>query len=115
MLAKFKEEREKRKMAPAVAGPPGGGPASAGPRSGRGDEYRDRDRGYDRQSSRYESVCIVAPSFLIIDVWITVRDEEIVSAREVQDDGTDFRHTHGTWLYMEKLPTKASGQDRRVW
>jgi len=63
MLSKFKEEREKRKMAPPSSGPSGGGPASVGLRSGGdhrssrgGEDYRDRDRGYDRQSSRYESV-----------------------------------------------------------
>ena len=60
MLAKFKEEREKRKMAPPSSGPSGGGPGSVGNRGDRssrgGEDYRDRDRGYDRQSSRYESV-----------------------------------------------------------
>jgi hypothetical protein len=67
MLNKFREEREKRKMAPPSSAPsslsgtavlPSGPP----PRSGsdyraRGDEYRERgerDRGYDRSSSRYE-------------------------------------------------------------
>ncbi len=41
-----------------------------------------------------------------------MRGEEIVSAREVQDDGTELnvpREAHGTQLYMEKFPTKASG------
>jgi hypothetical protein len=65
MLGKFKEEREKRKMALPSSGPSGGGPPSVGLRSGGdhrssrgGEDYRDRDRdrGYDRQSSRYESV-----------------------------------------------------------
>lgn len=65
MLSKFKEEREKRKMAPPSSAPSGGGPPSAGPRSGGdhrssrgGEDYRDRDRdrGYDRQPSRYELV-----------------------------------------------------------
>ena len=65
MLSKFKEEREKRKMAPPSSAPSGGGPPSSGPRSGGdhrsfrgGEDYRDRDRdrGYDRQSSRYELV-----------------------------------------------------------
>ena len=68
MLAKFKEEREKRRMVPA-SGPPGvAGQRSGGEhRSSRGDEHRDRDRGYDRQPSRYESVvCIMAPSFLLL-------------------------------------------------
>jgi len=64
MLGKFKEEREKRKMGPPSSAPTGAVPPSAGPRSGSehrasrggGDEYRDRDRGYDRQTSRYELV-----------------------------------------------------------
>ncbi len=59
MLIKFKEDREKRKM-----GPPSGAPAGApgtSPTPGRGgerdyrssrDDYRERDRGYDRHSSR---------------------------------------------------------------
>lgn len=72
MLSKFKEEREKRKMpppsstpsaAPAGAGgspAPGGAPPRAGSerdfRASR-DEYRERDRGYERHgSSRYEYV-----------------------------------------------------------
>jgi len=72
MLVKFKEEREKRKMAPpssapsaTSAGAASGGipPAASGipPRGGerdyRGgsrDEFRDRDRGFDRHSSRYD-------------------------------------------------------------
>lgn len=68
MLAKFKEEREKRKTlpsstpAPVPAAGPGGSPTPGVPprsgerdyRSGR-DEYRERDRGYERHgSSRYE-------------------------------------------------------------
>lgn len=75
MLSKFKEEREKRKMAPPSSTPSGAVPSSGPPRSGDyrssrgGEEYRDRDRdrGYDRASSRYECVlimCIVFPSFL---------------------------------------------------
>jgi hypothetical protein len=70
MLSKFREEREKRKLAPppsAPAGPPGAPPGppvrgAAAPdyRSSR-DDYRDRDRdrdrGYERHSSsRYEYV-----------------------------------------------------------
>ena len=72
MLSKFKEEREKRKMPPPSGTPtsataPGGvpPPAAGGPpprggerdyRSSR-DDYRDRDRGYERHgSSRYECV-----------------------------------------------------------
>lgn len=74
MLAKFREEREKRKMGPptstptvpsGVAGAPPSGPPprSGGDRGGDyrssrgGDDYRDRerDRGYERHSSsRYE-------------------------------------------------------------
>lgn len=90
MLAKFREEREKRKMAPpssTPAGPPGtGGVPPSGPpsrsggdrggdhRSSRGgDEYRDRERGGDRDrgyerhsSSRYESVkCFMFSSFFM--------------------------------------------------
>ncbi|KAG6895351.1 hypothetical protein C0992_001708 [Termitomyces sp. T32_za158] len=71
MLAKFKEEREKRKMAPqtpasVTGGTPSTGTRAGGERSGDyrssrgGEEYRDRergDRGYERHlSSRYESV-----------------------------------------------------------
>lgn len=76
MLQKFREEREKRKMAPppasAPSGAPGGGPARSGSergadyRSSRGDDYRDRDRGgYDRHgsSSRYEYVTLNRDSF----------------------------------------------------
>jgi len=64
MLAKFKEEREKRKMGPPGSAPTGVVPPSAGPRSGSehrssrgGEDYRDRDRdrGYDRQTSRYDN------------------------------------------------------------
>jgi len=68
MLSKFKEEREKRKMGPPSSIPSGGSgtaPSSGPPRSGSdyrssrggGDDYRergDRDRGYDRQSSRFD-------------------------------------------------------------
>lgn len=69
MLSKFREEREKRKMAPPSSAPAGGGAAPAGgppTRSGSdyrtssrgGEDYRersDRDRGYERHtSSRYE-------------------------------------------------------------
>jgi hypothetical protein len=67
MLAKFREEREQRKMAPPAAptgtssGVPNGTPARSGSggdyRSSRGDDYRDRDRdrGYERHgSSRHE-------------------------------------------------------------
>ncbi|KAJ3510287.1 hypothetical protein NLJ89_g4764 [Agrocybe chaxingu] len=60
MLSKFKEEREKRKMAPpsslpsGAAAPSGGASRTGDHRSSRGgDDYRDRDRGYDRQPSRY--------------------------------------------------------------
>ncbi|CCM02082.1 uncharacterized protein FIBRA_04159 [Fibroporia radiculosa] len=72
MLIKFKEEREKRKMAPPATIPStgsatnGGVPPAAGgvpPRDFRStrDDYRDRerDRGYDRHPSRYESVFLV--------------------------------------------------------
>lgn len=60
MLAKFREERDKRKAVPASSTPtsgaapaaPSGRPADH--RSSR-DEYRDRDRDrYDRHSTRYE-------------------------------------------------------------
>ncbi|KAI0950424.1 hypothetical protein AcV7_008891 [Taiwanofungus camphoratus] len=71
MLVKFKEEREKRKMAPPSSAPsattgassggippaPGGQPARAGERDFRSsrDEHRERDRGYERHgSSRYD-------------------------------------------------------------
>ena len=59
MLQKFKEEREKRKTtAPASSAAPGSGGGRSGDRDYRSskDEYRDRDRGYDRDrhSSRHE-------------------------------------------------------------
>lgn len=69
MLAKFKEEREKRKMAPQTPASVTGGTTSTGTRVGGersgdyrssrgGEEYRERersDRGYERHlSSRYE-------------------------------------------------------------
>lgn len=64
MLSKFREDREKRKMAPpSSAGAPGGaggGTARAGERAGdhrssRDERDRERDRGYERHSSsRYE-------------------------------------------------------------
>lgn len=74
MLTKFREEREKRKMAPPISTPAAlgvtgtaaaGTPARSGERgidfrsSRGGEEYRDRDRGYDRHSSsRYELVVV---------------------------------------------------------
>ena len=65
MLLKFKEERDKRKMAPpssvpsAAAGgaPPGGGAPRGGDYRSSRDDYRDRerDRGFERHGgSRYE-------------------------------------------------------------
>lgn len=63
MLSKFREEREKRKMGPPGSTPSGGaGSVDGGSQSrgngehrSRGDDYRDRDRGYERHSStRYE-------------------------------------------------------------
>jgi LUC7 N_terminus len=66
MLGKFREERDKRKMGPpsTAGGPPGAAAAGPPPRSGssggdyrssRGEEYRDRDRGYDsRSGGRHE-------------------------------------------------------------
>ena len=69
MLGKFREERERRKMAPpssvpsglsGTSVPPSGPPSrSSDYRARGGDEYRERgerDRGYDRSSSRYELV-----------------------------------------------------------
>lgn len=60
MLSKFKEERDKRKQSgPAPGAPPtgmtpGGTPARGDYRSSR-DDYRERDKGYERHgSSRYE-------------------------------------------------------------
>lgn len=68
MLSKFREEREKRKMAPpaaptAASTGPNGTPARSGIdrageyRSSRGDDYRDRDRdrGYERHGSSRHS------------------------------------------------------------
>ncbi|KAH7929715.1 putative U1 snRNP protein [Leucogyrophana mollusca] len=65
MLGKFREDREKRKMAPPSSAPPAASAAPGAPaRSGsdRGSDHRssredrgDRERGYDRHSSsRYE-------------------------------------------------------------
>lgn len=66
MLSKFKKEREKRKMAPpaapsgtgstATTGPPGrSGNDRAGDYRSSRDDYRERDRGYERHSSsKYE-------------------------------------------------------------
>jgi hypothetical protein len=63
MLAKFKEEREKRKTAPPASGsaqgsapPPGGAPPRGSERDYRSsrDDFRG-DKGYERHgSSRYE-------------------------------------------------------------
>lgn len=62
MLVKFKEDREKRKMAPPSIAATNGSSSASGatpsrdPRGGR-DDYRDRDRGYERHSSsRHEYV-----------------------------------------------------------
>ena len=56
MLAKFKEEREKRKT--TSSGTPGAGNGGGPPRDRdykSRDDYRERDRGYERHgSSRYE-------------------------------------------------------------
>jgi hypothetical protein len=70
MLSKFREEREKAKLAPPSSAPAAAASASSGPprerggdyrpsRGGGGEDHRDRerDRGYDRHSSsRYELV-----------------------------------------------------------
>ena len=62
MLVKFKEDRDKRKMgppsttpsgAPADSAAPGGVPPRGGDYRSSRDDYRERDRGYDRHS-RYE-------------------------------------------------------------
>lgn len=57
MLGKFREEREKRKMAPASSGAPSSGAtgkANAGGDHRSSRDERERDRGYDRHASRYE-------------------------------------------------------------
>jgi hypothetical protein len=59
MLGKFREEREKRKMAPASSTAPSSGAAGGAGKTGGGDhrssrDERERDRGYDRHASRYE-------------------------------------------------------------
>ena len=59
MLAKFKEDREKRKLTQPASGSAGGPAASGSGRSGDRprDDYRDRGSGYERHSSsRYEWV-----------------------------------------------------------
>ena len=79
MLGKFREERERRKMGPPSSAPSGlsgttvpppGPPSRSSDYRGRGgDEYRERgerDRGYDRSSSRYELVfssCCLRPCY----------------------------------------------------
>jgi len=85
MLSKFREEREKRKMAPPSSIPsglsgtavPSGPPSRSGSdyRASRGDEYRERgerDRGYDRSSSRYELVFTSAVVILIADLCVCI-------------------------------------------
>jgi hypothetical protein len=99
MLSKFREERERRKMAPpssvpsglsGTAAPPSGPPSrSSDYRARGGDEYRERserDRGYDRSSSRYELVFSSCCPRSSTDVLFTV-DGGIESAQEVQEDG----------------------------
>lgn len=65
MLSKFREDREKRKMAPPSSATPSGGAGSGSARTGsdrggehrglRDDRDRERERGYERHSSsRYE-------------------------------------------------------------
>ena len=88
MLQKFKEEREKRKMAPPSSAPSGAAPLSGASRSGdhrssRGGEFdRDRDRGYERQGSRYECVfTFLFLSCLSADPW-DVRDSDRRRDRE---------------------------------
>lgn len=127
MLNKFREEREKRKMAPpssipsglsGTGAPPSGPPSRSGGdyRASRGgDEYRERgerDRGYDRSSSsRYELVIyIVLSSFLVLNCLLCTIDGEIESAQEVQDGGgTDhfIIHAH-RFCHMWKLACKYS-------
>lgn len=105
MLAKFREEREKRKMAPpsstpapSAGGPPTTGtPSRSGDRGGDyrssrgGEEYRDRDRGYDRHSSsRYESVS--TSSFAAKLTCCLAIDAETGNVPEAQEgDDTSFR------------------------
>lgn len=82
MLAKFKEEREKRKNAPPGAGGAGaangGGPARTGERDYRSrDEPRERDRGYERHgSSRYEYVLGLSSSGTQLNVCASDRRRE---------------------------------------
>ena len=106
MLTKFREEREKRKMAPptstpaalgvtgtAVAGTPSrSGERGVDFRSSRGsEEYRDRDRGYDRHSSsRYESVALPTTcqkSTMLTFFFPLVTDVEIGNVREALEEG----------------------------
>src|SRR6266545_3763998 len=90
MLSKFKEEREKRKMGAPSSAPTGVVPASAGPRSGSehrssrgGEDYRDRDRdrGYDRQTSRYELV-VLHRGFRILVTDLSISSSERRRDRE---------------------------------
>lgn len=118
MLSKFREEREKRKMAPVSSTPavpgatgavaPSGTPSrSGGDRGGDyrasrgGEEYRDRergdrDRGYERHSSsRYELVaCFRFTVGVHTDRLLTARGGEIENVPAAQGGGgTDFIHS----------------------
>src|SRR5271156_3353188 len=113
MLNKFREEREKRKMAPpssipsslsGMGAPPSGPPSRSGSdyRGSRGgDEYRERgerDRGYDRSSSRYELVFnrVVLVLSANLCAFFSIIDGEIESGQEVQEGGgiDHVIHTH---------------------
>lgn len=87
MLALFKEEREKRKMAPPATVP--GGASAMGSRSDRDprkDEYRDRERGH---SARYECVLFI-PSLYhskLMSTTIATDGGETGSVRDHPDAG----------------------------
>lgn len=114
MLSKFREEREKRKMAPvgSTPAPPSatgatassGTPSRSGDRGGDyrasrgGEEYRDRergdrDRGYERHSSsRYElASCFCFIVGVDADHLLTVRGGETENVpAALGGGGTDF-------------------------
>jgi hypothetical protein len=94
MLAKFREEREQRKMmAPSAAAPSSAPqvtprPAERDHRSSR-DDYRERDRGYERHSSRYELVLIRFIKNIRFNTFL-VNDVVRGNGPEVLDGGIDY-------------------------
>lgn len=91
MLQKFKEERDKKKMAPpsvptTASGPAGARGSERDPRFSR-DEYRERDRGYDRHSSRHEYVFSFVPRSHWLNFILAVA--ETVNVRVLREGDTE--------------------------